>query len=459
MLQLPGVIVRIVNDTGIVAPPAYERYPVIIGEGDPWKLISGVEMTKGTPGGTDLIPTMTSVHSIDMIYENGNSNSPKYVGEYTLTGNYVDWAGATSEPVTGESYYITYTETRAASAYEPILYFDENLIFEDHGYNQRTNNAINDASAGGSLALQAGARGVIVLQLDLRSAVDPDSPSASELENAFIASVDKLETITDFKLFLIPMSSGIISTTTAADIMFNHATLASMPENKQERTVISPVPIGTSPVTAAIYAQTYAHERMVVPFTYRGACQVTGIERASSFVNETYDTRFYCAAIAGKLCSSDIGVNISDEIIPNIVVAGNYGPKVMQQMVQSGVGPSKIRGTVLRNVYIGTTDTTNALTEDLGVQDTKDYVKKYWRDGLWPLYKNKPINSSLLASIHSSSVGILDSLISRNIIDQYKNVSVRQDTQEPRKVFVTGKVKPAFSLQFIDVTFTFVLSF
>ena len=39
MLQLPGVIVRVLNDTGIVAPPAYERYPVIVGVGDAYKLI------------------------------------------------------------------------------------------------------------------------------------------------------------------------------------------------------------------------------------------------------------------------------------------------------------------------------------------------------------------------------------------------------------------------------------
>lgn len=456
MLQLPGIIVRVLNDTGIVAPPAYERYPVIVGAGDPYKEILTYPIEHGA-GLTDVLPTLTNVNQIVAVYRYGNFNTPyaSWVGEYSLAGNTIDWTGATAEPTVGETYYVTYTESRAASSYEPILYFDENLIYEDHGSNTRLDGSINDVSVGASLALQAGARGVIVLQLDLAY-----SPTLSQIQNAFTNAVDKLETITDFKLFLVPMSSGTLNTTTAADILFNHATLASLPENKQERTVVASLPSGTSYTDAATFAQAYAHERMVVPFPYAGQSKVTGVSNLSATIlGTTYDSRFYSAAIAGKLCSADIGINISDEIIPNILVTGNYKPAVQTYLVQRGVGPAKIRGTVVRNVYIGTTDVTNALTEDLGVQDTKDYVKKYWREGLWPLFRNKPINSALLSSIDSASRSILDSLVDRSIIDQYKGVTITQDRLEPRKVLITGKIKPAFSLQFIDVTFTFVLSF
>lgn len=466
MLQLPGVIVRVVNDTGIVAPPAYERYPVIVGAGDPFKQISQYPVTRNPSTTADVLPTITSVDQIIAVYRYGNFNSPyaSWVGQYSLISNpfvgYIDWTGATSKPDDNEVYYVTYTESRSASAYEPILYFDENLIYEDHGSNTRLDTSINDVSVGGALALNAGARGVIILQLDYSSAVDPYNPTVSEEQSAFTSAVDKLETITEFKLFLVPMSSGVLTSTTAADILFNHATVASLPENKQERTVVASLPSGTSYTDAATFAQSYAHERMVVPFPYAGQSKVTGVSNLSdTILNTTYDSRFYSAAIAGKLCAADIGINISDEIIPNVLVTGNYKPAVMTYLVQRGVGPAKIRGTVSRNVYIGTTDTTNALTEDLGVQDTKDYVKKYWREGLWPLFRNKPINSALLASIKGASIGILDSLVARNIVDQYANITVRQDTAEPRKVYITGKVKPAFSLQFIDVTFTFVLSF
>lgn len=461
MLSIPGVIVRVLNDTGIVAPPAYERYPVIIGAGDPFKEILTYPITRGA-GVADALPTITSVDQIIGVYRSGNFNYPYalWVGEYALTGNTIDWTGAADEPDPNEVYYVTYTEARAASAYEPILYFDENLIYEDHGSNTRLDGTINDVSAGGSLALNAGARGVIVLQLDYSAAVDPYAPTVSEIQNAYVAAIEKLETITDFKLFLVPMNSGILNTTSADSLLFSHACLASMPENKQERTVIAPLPSGTNYTDAATYAQAFSHERMVVPYPYNAQCKVTGVANLSTAIqNTTYDSRFYCASLSGVLCGADIGYNISDIIVPNVLILGNYKPAVLNYLVQRGVGPAKIRGTIVRNVYIGTTDTTNALTEDLGVQDVKDYVKKYWREGLWPLFRNKPINSALLSSIKSASIGILDSLVARAIVDQYANVSVSQDTLEPRKVYITGKIKPAFSLQFIDVTFTFVLSF
>lgn len=451
MLQLPGIIVRIVNDTGIVAPPAYQRYPVIIGEGDPYRLIENQKILRFS-GTSDPLPTVTTVKEIVSA-----GDLPGFVNytqgvDYTLSGNTIDWAGGASQPTVGDYYYVTYTETRPTSAFVPTLYFDENLIYTDHGNRTRTNGAINDVSVGGYLALNAGAKGVIICQLNLSAAVDPDSPTNQELENAFIAMRDKLETITDYKLFLVPMSSGTLQTTSAANIFFNHAVICSLPENKQERTVIASLPKATSYAGAAAFAQAYAHERMVVPFCYSGISKVVG------YTTE-YDTRFYAAALAGKLCSTEIGRNISDEIVPNVLVTDTYTPTVNEYLVQNGVGPCKIRGEVVRNIYIGTTDTTNALTEDLGVQDIKDYVKKYWREGLWELYRNAPITAGLLQNIKKSSEQILLYLQSKQIVDQYRDITATQDIVEPRKVNLTGKIKPAYSLQFIDVTFTFVLNF
>jgi hypothetical protein len=261
-----------------------------------------------------------------------------------------------------------------------------------------------------------------------------------------------LEKVTDYKLYLVPLSSGTLNTTSAAALFFNQAVILSEPENKQERTVVASLPMGTSYQDAAVYAQSYAHERMIVPYVPDATCNVTGF-------TEDFDTRFYCAAVIGKMCSVGIGRNISDEIIPNITFTDNNTPKEIKFMVQRGVSPAKIRGEVCRNVLLITTDTTSALTEDAGVQDVKDYVKKYWREGLWNLYRNAPITTTLQASIRSSSISMLQYLISQTIISEYKSISVTQDETEPRKILITGKIKPAFGLQWMDVTFTFVLSF
>ncbi len=450
-LRIPGVVVRIINDTGIITPPLYERYPVIIGEGDPYKQIDNYEISR-TVGSLDPIPTISTVYEIVGVGDLSGITSYTEGVDYTLYGNNISWLPGGSKPTLGSNYYISWTETRATSAYVPTLYFDANLIVEDHGNTERTDGNINDVTVGGITALNAGAAGVIIAQLDLSGATDPDSPTNSELENAFIATRDLLDEITDYKLFLVPMSSGTINTTSAAAIFFNHAVIASQPENKQERTVIAALPTNTSYTVAATFAQGYAHERMVVPLVKGASARPTGF-------TGSYDMRYYNSALAGALCATDIGRTIADVTLPGITFDNNFTPAELKYLVQRGVSPGKIRGETVYNVMAITTDTTNALTEDLGVQDVKDYVKKYWREGLWAIYKNAPINSALLGAMTTTSTGIMDDLSTRNIIAAYSNLTVRQDTTEPRRIIVTAKIQPAYGLTWIDITFTFVLSF
>lgn len=450
-LRIPGVIVRIVNDTGTVVPPTFERYPVIIGEGDAYRLITNEKIERGS-GNTDTLSTPTSAHSIVSVGD--LPGIPSYTDgvDYQLTGDTVDWSLGGSAPTAGDYYYVTYTDTRPASSYEPILYLDENLVYADHGNKTRTDGTINNVSVGASLSFESGSNGVIVLQLDLRSAADPDNPTSLELENAFIAARDKLEEITDYKLFLLPMSSGTLSTTTAANIFFNHAVVASEPENKQERTVIAALAKGTTYQAIATYAQSYAHERMVVPAVKNTTVTVLG-------QTGTYDTRFYNCTLAGKLCSVPIGREISGEIVGGVTFESNFTPNEQNYLVQRGASPASIRGEVVRNVMAITTDTTSALTESLGVQDIMDYVKKFWREGIWNVFRNAPITDTLVGQMTETSRKIMRNLQSDQVINAYRNLSVYQDETEPRKMVLTGAVQPVFGMQWADVTFTFVLSF
>ena len=450
-IRVPGIIVRIVNDTGGIAPPTYERYPVIIGVGDPYRLVSNEKVLRGA-GDIDALDTIFTVNMISSVGDLPGVS--KYVSgvDYNLVGDTVSWLGASSQPDADDYYYVTYTDTRAASAYVPTLYFDETLVYTDHGSKSRTDGTINDVSVGAFVSLGAGAAGVVVVQLDTRSSVDPMAPTAGELETLFTNVITELEKITDYKLFLVPMSSGTLTTTSAATLMFNHAVVASEPENKQERTVIGSLPKDTTYSGAATFAQTYTHERMVVPAVKKCSTYVTGF-------SDLYDMRFYSAALAGKLCSVPIGINITDETIPNITCNDNFSPAELKYLVQRGVSPGKIAGDVMRNVMSITTNPSSALTEDLGVQDVKDYVKKYWRERLWDIFKNIPVTGLMPTSVRRSSVSILESLVRRSIVADFNTIAVTQDPDEPRRLLVTGKIKPAYGLQWMDVTFTFVLGF
>jgi hypothetical protein len=450
-IRIPGITVRIVNDTGIIVPPLFQRFPVDIGEGDPYRLVSNSQITRGA-GSSDTLPSVMTVNEIVSVGDLPGIASYVAGTDYSLIGNTVNWSGAAQQPTAGDAYYVSFTETRPASAYIPMLYLDENLIYEDHGNSIRTDGSINDISVAGSLGLNVGAGGVIIAQLDLRDATDPNNPTNKELEDAFIAMRNELDKITDYKLFLVPLSSGKLNTTSAANIFFNHAVLCSQPEKKQERTVIAALEKDVTYQNAATYAQTYGHERMVVPSVPDTTVHVTG------FTGD-FDMRFYNAVLAGKLCSVPIGREISDEILPNISFDDNYTPNELNYLVQRGVSPGKISGEVARNVMAITTDPTSALTESLGVQDIADYTKKIWREGLWAVYKNAPITKLLPGMMTSSSKGLLAYQVAQGTIAEYRAVSVAQDKTEPRKMNASAKIKPAFGMQWMDITFTFVLSF
>lgn len=448
--RVPGIIVRIVNDTGIVAPPRFQRYPIYIGCGDPYNLVTNAKMTRGG-GASDLLPSVNTVNSIVSVGD--LPGIAKYVDavDYTLgAGNHIQWLGH-SAPVYGNQYYATYTETRSASAYQPMLYFDDNLVYTDHGGKARIDGSVNDVSMASFLGFTNGAKGVMVLQLDESTWVDKYNPTVTELEDAFIAAVVQLETIIGYKLLMVGLSSGTLLTVPAGQILFNHAVIASEPENKQERTVIMPMPKNTTYTDYAAEAQAFRHNRMCIP-AIPSVLQITG-------VTGTFDDRHYCAALAGLLCSGAIGDTFSGEIVAGVVFNDNFRPGEQDFLVQNGVSPASSQSGVVRNIMAITTDTTNALTEDLGVQDISDYTKKYIREGLWALYRNKPINSTMMAGVNGSLISILEQLCTDNVLSKYDpNCSVTQDIVEPRKLIITGRAMPAFRTQWMDISFTFVLS-
>jgi len=450
--RIPGIIVRVVDDTGIIPPPVFQRYPMYIGCGDPYRQVSDVKIVRSS-GSVDDIPALTTINDIVSVGDlPGISKYVESTDYYLVAGsNQIAWQPAGDKPTLGDTFYITYTESRAASAYQATLYFDENLVYEDHGGTTRTNGTLNHLTQAAKLGFDNGAKGLMVLQLDDRNFSDPYSPTNSELETAFLAAVSELELIADYKLLLVGLSSGTLLTTTAANILFNHAVLASQPENKQERSVLMAMPASTTFTQYAAIAQTYAHERMCVP-AIPSSLQMTG-------VTGSYDNRFYNSGLAGKLCSTPIGVTICDEIISGVTFTDNFTVNTLNFLVQNGVSPAKSQNGVVRNVMAITSNTTSALTEDMGVQDVKDYVKKYWREGLWAVYKNKPITRDLPSQMNGSSINMLSKLIEDTIITDYRRISTRQDGTEPRKLKVSGQIKPIFCTNWVDVTFTFVLSF
>jgi len=432
--RLPGVIVRIVPDAGIVSLPLFERYPVIMGGGETELLVSDENVIRGT----GVLDPLTKTPVFRIISIGDLPGVPKYDEgiDYVLTGNSVDWTPGAQKPITGNRYYVTYTHTPVASTYEPMLYFDENLIYVDHGQKTKVDGNINPIVNGASIAFQSGARGVIVVQRD---------PTIYSLDDAYLAMVEKLKKLERMKLFLVPMDVG----GTINAILFNHCVLSSTPENAQERTLIVSSPMGTTRDQFIAAAISYRNLRAVVPAAYLGEVMVTG------FGTTLYDQVYLSAACGGLLCSGDIGMTYTDEVLAGITLNGDFTIDERRLLVGNGVSPVTQRGEVVRWVFPITTDPTSAFTEDLGVQDISDFTKKTWREKLWDQFRNAPITPATIGSMVTFSKSVFDRMIQDGYITGYKSISIMQDQHEPRQINVRGKVQPTWRAQFFDVEFVF----
>lgn len=450
--RLPGVIVRITSDVGIRVPRVYERFPIIIGQGDTERLIENEPVLHGGVNSSDplRVTPVTRVISVGDIPGQSKYTSPD---DYSLSGNSINWEAAGDEPSSGSIYYVTYTAGLPDSAYEPTLYFDQALVYSEHGGRVKVNGSINPIVVASDLAFDNGALGVILLQLDLRDANDPENPTGQEIEDAYTTPetgvIARLEKITDFKLFLVPLDAGVLGTRTATDILFNHAVVASLPENKQERTVIAALSGGMTPSQIQAFARSYHHERMVVPAAPGTAVSLAGF-------TGTFSQTFLSAAFAGLLCSRPIGRAVTDQVIRNVYLIDDFTPRQLRDLVKDGVTPFVTRASLTRVVFPITTDTTNAVTEDLAVQDIADYTKRTWRETLHQYFIGVPITRGTPAAIIAASQTILNDMVLSGIIADYTALRAVQNPSEPRLIEISGKIKPAYPLQFIDVNFVFV---
>ena len=114
------------------------RKPVIFGVGDTKVLVENERVVRGT-GNSDAITNTAYGSTITTQLANviriGNAlNSQDYAKttDYTINGSgEVDWTGASSEPIAGTEYYITYY--KAISNFTRTDYTSETSIKSAHG--------------------------------------------------------------------------------------------------------------------------------------------------------------------------------------------------------------------------------------------------------------------------------------------------------------------------------------
>jgi hypothetical protein len=122
-----------------------------------------------------------------------------------------------------------------------------------------------------------------------------------------------------------------------------------------------------------------------------------------------------------------------------------------------GVAIFKYKGANIICRHAMTTDHTNANTQEISVVEIEDFIKRQCIAVLEDRYIGSLIVAGLEQSIASTIASFLEQTIRKQTIADYDegSISVKQSDIDPRVINVYFRVKPAYPLNWIDVTFRF----
>jgi hypothetical protein len=358
--------------------------------------------------------------------------------------------GTGRRPDAGNTFFVTYRYKAPDSTYEPQLYFDLEPIMRDHGelFLGDPTGKLNSLVAMAKVAFQNHPEripGLVVLQLDLRNAVDPYNPTTFELKNAFLNAIAMLDRVTEGKLYLVADSTD----PDVVRALINHAIYMSNPEVKAERMVVTSLPEGSGVNDYVSAGPSYFSERVMLFYPSRIGVSIDG----QSFKLAGYYSGLVYAA---RKTAVPVGTPINLEPLQNLDLVDRpltYNEK--KALLAAGVAVVDMyngRVVILHGI---TTRTDFVVFEEENVIDIADYVKAIWRQRLESVFLNKPITSATLGSMILFSRTVLDSLIRDRIVSGYKDLSAVQDEMEPRLVRIRGRIKPMYHALYIDVEFVF----
>jgi hypothetical protein len=351
------------------------------------------------------------------------------------------------EPASGQEYYVTYY--KVLNNFTLTEYTAETDIRAAHGdislsNSTDTTTAPNKLTIGAFLSLRNGSQSVIVGQLNNTSWGDKYNPTESEFNASLNVQLEALKNQIDFKLYVIPMTNF----STSINYVWNHCKLMSAPENKGERTCIAGLARGTSVATFVSTATAYASTRLIlmapseVRFSDLTAVQLAGDIAASAFSGLRVNTPRVSQAMTGQA-------------LTGITIETIYAPSQQRDLLGSGLAVLVSKAGVVSILHDKSTDVSTPDTEENAIIELADYLKKITRETLYNVYKGAPITKLLPSAMGTTLAKLLEKEITNVNIVEYRDISIMQDTVDPRLVLVNCKIKPIYSLTFINITMSF----
>jgi len=438
--RAPGVYSKEIENPLFVSALGGARTVGIVGIGSDYILYENVEVTKGTADGVDTIPDTQSGEVKEVV---GVGDLPGFYNykagvDYNVVDNTIDWSLAGTEPDTGAIYYITYKKYKSTINYEPILTFSIKEARRVWG-NEYEDGAQSDLTLAANLAFSNGASKVIGVQ----------SPSNSLSD--FQDSIDKLEGEEIYVLCVLSDDENVIT------YAINHVMKMSSYLNRKERILIISPKNGLSSISDfKSYAESIKNDRviMIVP---KSVNKIVKDSKTQLDVNLTLDSVYAGSGLAGLICNPafDEAEPMTRKVIGGIDgLVGKYLESEMNSLAESGITVLVDEGGIIRIRHGITTDTTNANTEEISLRSIRDQLAIESRELLESRYIGAKATPGTLSSIPATLSVFLNRKIRQTVISEYKDITVEQDTADPRQIYVSFNVKAIYPITWIDISYS-----
>lgn len=171
--------------------------------------------------------------------------------------------------------------------------------------------------------------------------------------------------------------------------------------------------------------------------------------------NQIVDGFYIAAAAAGYLSGiPNVAVPLTNKVLSGFTILQNrmFNQLTYQSLAQAGVSSlSPVSGG--GNVLWGLTTTQSGFPEEqeISIVFIRDRIAKSMRSG-FAGYIGNPEDSDTLATLTARAVSLLNSFMAQGLITNFANLTVVNDSVEPRQWDITVLVQPSYPVNWIYIT-------
>lgn len=440
----PGVFIKEVQNPNPVQIPGSLRTVGIAGKGSSTYLLSNVEVVKGYSSSDTITGTLTG--DVSSVY--GVGSLPGLYDytqgvDYTVSDNAITWISS-SKPTDGSTYYVTFYKVKGASFYEATTFYsldDVRAFYGDESYG----GVVNEVTLAASLAFKNGAEYVVCVQQN-------GTTTQAEQDAIDLLEAEEIDYL---------VAPGMTSTTLQAYAKAHVDKMSSETQKKERMFFTSGLTLTASVADLTTRAQAFTDELVTV--VAPSQCNIIITDAlCNTDITTTVSGAYMGAAVAGVMSNPnyDEGEPITNKVITGIDSFNGVKYKESEMNVLGNAGVTVItnNGGIFRVRHGLTTNTSNVNTLELQVVNIKNSVKKQLRTVLAPYIGTRYVTAETNALLSAAVKSFCDQKVNGKVFTQYRNVSVTQNTSDPRIAQINFEYMPVYTTTWINVTFSLYIA-